>query len=317
MFFVKVWKKNARFVAQAAAQAALEDESSFVSQTHRKTASPKKKTAHHRGTARALALMPEEEEEPVVVETAASLRALAVLKGEAALATARLSQASPNLVANLLLFLGRARRLALEDDDQDEDRHIRESPADSSPRSCAQRLARNVSKAANAQRGALLAARTAAHEHSLMRYACLELVALYASHSVPETAARHLQLATHYLSLAAELAHKHRLLFVDTAHVASRAGDLDADSAKLLRPQDLDELTSKTDAIIPASSAIRYLLALKREADAPGALSDDRCDAALEARAPARGRFFKISFKMGTKGRFQQSDLAHFGQFQR
>ena len=111
-------------------------------------------------------------------------------------------------------------------------------------------------------------------DHVAMRGAALELVRL---HCGPEgggavAPARELQLATHFLSLAALLAQQRCLLDFEAATLAAGApapGFRDAFSVA-----DREDMGVHDGADIAVATAVRHLLALRRETEIPGALLD-------------------------------------------
>lgn len=181
------------------------------------------------------------------------LRAAARDVAEAALATAcHVVTPAPALRATALLLAGRAQRELFQ-------RH-------------------GTVGSARAARDALMTALSISyecgHDHVAMRGAALELVRL---HCGPEgggavAPARELQLATHFLSLAALLAQQRCLLDFEAATLAAGApapGFRDAFSVA-----DREDMGVHDGADIAVATAVRHLLALRRETEIPGALLD-------------------------------------------
>ena len=194
--------------------------------------------------------------------TADALRSAALAKGEEALATMRhTATTSPALRAVLLLLLGRCRRFAFE-------AWIARRAPDEAVDEAA------LGPAVAALSGALEVSHArGGHDHILMRDVALELVLVYGKRHVAASNARHLQLATHYLSLAALLAQQHHSLFVDTATLCK--SELAAAAGGGFSVGDMEDMGLSNAAAVTSSHAARYLLALRREADAPGGLADE------------------------------------------
>ena len=123
--------------------------------------------------------------------------------------------------------------------------------------------------------------RLGGHDHRLMRDTALELARLHAARGSRDEgggadAHRALQLATHYLSLGALLSQQHHLLFVDTAALCKESFTSPGTTASdAFTVGDIQDMGLHARGDVDAGRATRYLLALRREADAPSGFADE------------------------------------------